>query len=73
MMEAPEQDAPPGTVWVCRACGKRSSNRYNATISAGWDESCMLNAVLCDEKSLKYKEGSSQVTYADPWPEETTK
>jgi hypothetical protein len=46
----PEQDAPVGTVWVCGACGKQASNRYDGGISYGWDESCMLNAVLCKAK-----------------------
>lgn len=40
--------APEGQVWVCGACGKRSQDRYGfQNISYGWDESCMLNAVLC--------------------------
>lgn len=40
--------AAEGTVWVCAACGKTSRDRYGEQrISRGWDESCMLNAVLC--------------------------
>lgn len=46
--------APAGQVWVCGACGKRSRDQYGyQAISRGWDESCMLNAVLCLESSLK--------------------
>jgi hypothetical protein len=44
--------APDGTVWVCGACGKRASNRYTGGISHGWDESCMLHAVLCRADSI---------------------
>lgn len=41
---------PPGQIWVCGACGKRSHDRYGyQKIDQGWDESCMLNAVLCHE------------------------
>lgn len=46
--------APPGAVWVCQ-CGKRSRDRYGMQkISKGWDESCMLNSDLYDEKSLTF-------------------
>ena len=46
--ETGNKNADPGTVWVCGACGKRSSDLYgNRPIDPGWDESCMLNAVLC--------------------------
>ncbi len=48
--------AAPGTIWVCGACGKRSRTRYGfdannqrTAIDRGWDESCMLHAVLCYE------------------------
>lgn len=45
------KEAPVGQVWVCTACGKTSKDRGgNHAISRGWDESCMLNAVLCYEK-----------------------
>lgn len=40
--------APPGTVWVCAACGKTARDRFG-TSDFGWDESCMLNSVLCHE------------------------
>lgn len=40
--------APEGTIWVCRMCGKTARDSYNGR--GGWDESCMLNAVLCHEK-----------------------
>lgn len=45
--------APDDQVWVCRACGKTSRTQYGFDANnqdcsdRGWDESCMLNAVLC--------------------------
>jgi hypothetical protein len=36
--------APLGWVWLCGCCGKRTRDRYGE--ECGWDESCMLNAVL---------------------------
>ena len=47
------QLAEEGQVFVCGACGKRSKDLYGAQrISYGWDESCMLNAILCWEDKL---------------------
>ena len=46
---------PTSLLWVCGACGKRSRTRYGfdkdnrRVCDWGWDESCMLNAVLCDQ------------------------
>jgi hypothetical protein len=42
-------EAPEGTIWVCGACGKTARNSATGGVSSGWDESCMLNAVLCKE------------------------
>jgi len=43
--------ATAGQVWVCAACGKTSRDQYGEQrISPGWDESCMMNAVLCYER-----------------------
>lgn len=45
--------APEGAIYVCAACGKTSPTRYgfddqNRHVSQpGWDESCMLHAILC--------------------------
>lgn len=45
--------APDGQVWVCAACGKTSPTKYGfdadekRVVTNGWDESCMLNSVLC--------------------------
>lgn len=52
--------APEGQIYVCGACGKTSQTRSGATAngladvekSRGWDESCMLNAVLCYAEKL---------------------
>ena len=54
--------APEGCIYVCGACGKTSRNRagflpdggrgkdedeHGRIAQSSWDESCMLNAVLC--------------------------
>ena len=45
--EIGNKDAPEGHVYVCMACGKQSNDKYGfKAISYGWDESCMMNAVL---------------------------
>ena len=46
--------ALPGLVYVCGCCGKRSRDKNGTmAIDQGWDESCMLNAVLCfDSKRI---------------------
>lgn len=50
--------APDGQVFVCGACGKRSRDRYgNLKINFGWDESCMLNCILCYEDKLVIENG----------------
>lgn len=38
--------APDKQIWVCTACGKTSKDRYGDPGSS-WDESCMLNSILC--------------------------
>lgn len=49
------QVAPDGYVFVCGACGKRSRDVFGEQrVSRGWDESCMLNAVLCHEGSIEF-------------------
>lgn len=46
--------AGEGQIYVCGACGKRSRDIYGEqAIDSGWDESCMLNAVLCHEASYR--------------------
>lgn len=49
--------AAPGSMWRCAACGKVSKDRYGLEKtdldSPGWDESCMLNAVLIDSVTGK--------------------
>lgn len=45
--------APEGQVYVCGVCGKTSQDEFGyQSISPGWDESCMLHAVLCYENKL---------------------
>jgi hypothetical protein len=45
--------AKPGTIWVCAACGKTARDdrpEEHPDNDDGWDESCMLHAVLCYEE-----------------------
>lgn len=51
-MSKSDDRAPAGAVWCCAACGRRASHRVDGGISDGWDESCFLHAVLCDEASV---------------------
>lgn len=44
--------APEGTIWVCPACSKTNTHRYN-----NWDTSCATWAVLCRKDTLKYENG----------------
>lgn len=52
-MSAGTKVAEEGTVWVCAACGKTSRTQFGFNANnehvadLGWDESCMMNAVLC--------------------------
>lgn len=48
--------APEGAIWVCGACGKTSKDRYGDAGSS-WDESCMLNAILCHAEKRFTKDG----------------
>lgn len=47
--------APDGQVYVCGACGKTSTTRYGRGATNGWDESCMLHAVLCHVEKMDGK------------------
>ena len=58
--------APAGAVWVCGACGKRSLDLYQSNIDRGWDVSCMMGAVLCDEKSIEL-DGQGRVCKANAY------
>lgn len=66
--------APAGQLWVCSACGKRSRDRYgDAALDRGWDESCMLHAVLCDEATIVLGDDgrakwAKAISEADPTP-----
>ena len=54
--------APEGCVYVCQACGKMSNDRYGfKPISMGWDESCMLNCILCHKDKLILSESGGRV------------
>lgn len=45
--------APKGMVYQCQACGKKSKDKYGFhKISYGWDESCMLNSALVEDKKV---------------------
>jgi len=47
--------APEGQIFVCHACGKTSPTLYDIDGAAdrGWDESCMMNAILCYAEGLE--------------------
>jgi hypothetical protein len=61
-----DQIAPEGSVWVCGACGKTAKDRYGGpNDNPLWDESCMLNAVLCDATTLVMS--GSRVVKAEAW------
>ncbi len=50
--------ADEGEVFVCGACGKRSKDRYGfQKIDHGWDESCMMHAILVIESSIQLENG----------------
>lgn len=63
MVEDPgNRDAPAGYVYVCMACGKMSKDIFGyKRISKGWDESCMMNSMLVNEKLLELSEDGGQV------------
>lgn len=48
--------APPGWIWRCGACGKKTRDRYGE--AGGWDESCMLNSTLVKEPNPNARRGS---------------
>lgn len=62
--------AREGTIWVCAACGKTHKDRYGneGDGDRGWDESCMLHAVLCVEGSVPWMEAAFEP--ATPKPED---
>lgn len=49
--ERSQRIAYPGTIWMCAACCKTATDRYGieGDKSPGWDESCVLNAILVDK------------------------
>ena len=62
------QIAGDGEVFVCVACGKRSKDQYGEQkIDRGWDESCMLNAVLCHDKPSLTKSGLEWTPVNEKW------
>lgn len=65
-MTREERMAPADGIWVCAACGKTAEDRYGqkGVHSYGWDESCMLNAVLCKREGVV---PGQSITYADPY------
>lgn len=59
-----ERIAPEGAIWVCMGCGKTARDLYGieGEHSYGWDESCVLNAVLCDEASIQ-RDATGRITF----------
>jgi hypothetical protein len=46
----------PDKIWVCGACGKTAeydSFGLEGKRSYGWDESCMMNSVLCHKEKAE--------------------
>lgn len=65
--------APPGAIWVCGACGKTAPDQYgeDPETSPWWDESCVINSVLCDEASLEYDDNGRVIhakEFGEPLP-----
>lgn len=58
--------APDDAIWVCAACGKTATDRYGieGIHSSGWDESCMMNSVLCKREGIT---PGQRVMKADPY------
>lgn len=44
-------EAPDGQIFVCGACGRAQKSLLPAS-DIEWDESCMINAILCYEDSI---------------------
>jgi len=61
--------APEGAIWVCAACGKTSKDLYgiNEPHDCGWDESCMMNAILCYEEKVLYPDGIMKYKPYEPF------
>ena len=69
----PNQIAPEGAIYVCNACGKRSADLYgDMWHDYGWDESCVMHAVLCDIASIKL-DPDGRVLSANPVVHDATK
>ena len=51
-------------IWVCPMCGKTAKTRNGEGEKNGWDVSCSMHAILCDEDSLEYGE-NGRVVKAD--------
>jgi hypothetical protein len=65
------REAGPNQVFVCGACGKRSKDLHGTkALDKGWDVSCTLNAVLCKEDTLTYK--NNKLVYAEVVEEDET-
>ena len=48
--ESRPTNAPPGQIYVCAACGKRSYDIYgDKALDPFWDESCFIHSILCYE------------------------
>lgn len=72
MADKEELMAPEGAVWVCGACGKVAKHMYGDAPGDpyGWDEACILNAVLCEETDV-VKQGRT-VTEASAFQKKET-
>lgn len=69
MTSPAERHAPEGAIWVCGMCGKTHRDRYgegSPSTPRGWDESCMLHAVLADQNTL-IRDADGYVRQCDTW------
>lgn len=60
------QHAPPGHVYVCGACGKRSRDMYgDQALDRGWDSSCFMNATIVTEAEAEEIHEKIRQAYRD--------
>ena len=73
------QLAPVGTIFLCPVCGRRSRDRAGTQdTDQGWNASCVTNAILCDEATIKVVGGkvvqagkSSKAALDLPWEDQS--
>lgn len=70
--EGMHNEAPPGAVWCCSACGKTARNRHGGRgADRGWDASCYMHATLVREDSIERDPATGRVKKATAFIETT--